>query len=110
MGEALVILPRELTEGLSDDVRDAPPPPTPVLAERYALRLVDPDADAEMISAWMNMPPLAEAWESAWPASRWRAYPRPKRSGNYSRPHFGHMYGEHGGSAQERYTATESRE
>ena len=38
MSEAPVILPRELTEGLSDDVRDAPPPPTPVLAEPYALR------------------------------------------------------------------------
>lgn len=29
--EALSILPRELTEGLSDDVRDTPAPPTPVL-------------------------------------------------------------------------------
>jgi len=57
--DALSILPRELTEGLSDDVRDAPPPPTPVLAEPYALRLVDPDADAEMISRGMNMPHLA---------------------------------------------------
>ena len=68
--EAPVILPRELTEGLSDDVRDAPPPPTPVLAEPYALRLADPDADAPMISQWMNMPHLAEAWESAWPGTR----------------------------------------
>ena len=85
MGEALVILPRELTD-VSDDVRDAPPPPTPVLADPYALRLVDPDADAEMISRWMNMPHLVEAWESAWPASRWRDYLRAQRAGNYSRP------------------------
>jgi hypothetical protein len=46
MTEASPILPRELTEGLSDEVRNIPPPPTPILPELYALRLV-------------------EAWESA---------------------------------------------
>src|ERR1700722_18155738 len=97
MGAALVILPRELTEGLSDDVRDAPPPPTPVLAEPYALRLVDPDADAEMISRWMNMPHLAEAWESAWPVTRWRASRGAQRAGNSPRPYVGSMHGEEGG-------------
>jgi hypothetical protein len=74
--DALSILPRELPEGLSDDVRGAPAPPTPVLTEPYALRLVDPDTDAELISRWMNMPHLAEAWESAWPVPRWRGYLR----------------------------------
>ncbi|MGA8123811.1 MAG: acetyltransferase, partial [Mycobacterium sp.] len=59
--EALSILPRELTEGLSDDVRDTPAPPTPVLTAPYALRLAYPDTDADMISRWMNMPHLAEA-------------------------------------------------
>jgi hypothetical protein len=46
MTEASPILPRELTEELSDEVRTTPPPPTPILPEPYALRLV-------------------EAWESA---------------------------------------------
>jgi lysine N-acyltransferase len=95
--EALLILPRELTAGLSDDVRAAPPPPTPVLAEPYALRLVDPDADAQMISRWMNMPHLADAWESAWPVTRWRDYLRAQRAGSYSRPYVGSMHGEDGG-------------
>ena len=72
---ALFVLPRELTE-ISDAVRAAPPPPTPVLAEPYALRPVDPDADAAMISRWMNMPHLLEAWESGWPVDRWRDYLR----------------------------------
>ncbi|MDT5277378.1 MAG: hypothetical protein QOG95_4310, partial [Mycobacterium sp.] len=35
--ESRPILPRELTEGLSDDVRAAPAPPTPVLTAPYAL-------------------------------------------------------------------------
>ena len=48
--DALSNLPRELTEGLSDDIRDAPPPPTPVLAEPYALRLADPDADMRIVA------------------------------------------------------------
>jgi len=68
-----------------------------VLAEPYALRLVDPDADAEMISRWMNMPHLVEAWESAWPVSRWREYLRAQLNGNYSRPFVGSMHGEDGG-------------
>src|ERR1700753_2161253 len=96
MSDALVVLPRELTE-LSDDVRAAPAPPTPVLAEPYGLRLVDPDTDAEMVSRWMNMPHLVEAWESDWPAPRWRDYLRAQLGGTYSRPFVGSMHGEDGG-------------
>jgi hypothetical protein len=41
--EALApVLPRELTE-ISDSVRRVSAPPTPILAEPYRLRLVDPD-------------------------------------------------------------------
>jgi lysine N-acyltransferase len=47
-------------------------PPTPILAEPYAIRLADPDADAEMVSEWMNRPHLVEAWEYDWPAPRWQ--------------------------------------
>ncbi|MGB8208340.1 MAG: GNAT family N-acetyltransferase [Mycobacterium sp.] len=97
MTEASPILPRELTDGLSDEVRNAPPPPTPILTEPYALRLVDPDADADMIAQWMNMPHLADTWESAWPAARWRAYLRAQLDGNYSRPFIGSMHGQDGG-------------
>ena len=78
MTEASPILPRELTEGLSDEVRNIPPPPTPILPELYALRLV-------------------EAWESAWPASRWRQYLRAQLDGGYSRPLVGSLHGQAGG-------------
>jgi lysine N-acyltransferase len=97
MTEAASILPRELTEGLSDEVRNVPPPPMPVLTEPYALRLADPDADAEMIAEWMNLPHLVEAWESAWPASRWRQYLRAQLDGNFSRPFVGSLHGRAGG-------------
>jgi lysine N-acyltransferase len=97
MTEAGPILPRELTDGLSDEVRHAPPPPTPILTEPYALRLVDPDADADMIAQWMSMPHLAETWESAWPAARWRTYLHAQLDGNYSRPFIGSMHGQDGG-------------
>jgi RimJ/RimL family protein N-acetyltransferase len=97
MTEASPILPRELTEGLSDEIRNAPPPPTPILPEPYALRLVDPNADAAMIAAWMNMAHLVEAWESAWPASRWRQYLRAQLDGGYSRPLVGSLHGQAGG-------------
>jgi hypothetical protein len=97
MTEASPILPRELTEGLSDEVRNIPPPPTPILPEPYALRLVDPDGDAAMIAEWMKMPHLVEAWESAWPASRWRQYLRAQLDGDYSRPLVGSLHGQAGG-------------
>lgn len=79
------ILKRELTT-VSDAVRAVPAPPTPVLAEPYAFRLVDPDRDAELVSAWMNMPHLVEAWEYAWPPDRWRRYLQAQLDGEYSRP------------------------
>jgi len=47
------VLPRELTE-ISDAVRAVAAPPTPTLAAPHALRLADPDADAELMSEWMN--------------------------------------------------------
>jgi lysine N-acyltransferase len=79
------VLPRELTE-ISDDVRAVGAPPTPQLADPYRFRLVDPDADAALISEWMNRPHLVEAWEYDWPPARWRRYLRAQLDGEYSRP------------------------
>jgi lysine N-acyltransferase len=79
------VLPRELTD-ISGAVRAVGAPPTPVLAEPYSIRLVDPDADAAMISEWMNRPHLAEAWEYDWPPGRWHRYLRAQLDGEYSRP------------------------
>ncbi|HEY0229360.1 MAG TPA: acetyltransferase, partial [Mycobacterium sp.] len=58
MHEPEVILPRQLTD-TSAEVRAVPPPPIPELPEPYGLRLADPDADAELLSEWMNRPHLA---------------------------------------------------
>ena len=46
--EALPILPRQLTT-ISDEVRQVPAPLIPHIAEPYAARVADPDADAELI-------------------------------------------------------------
>jgi RimJ/RimL family protein N-acetyltransferase len=90
--EALPVLPRELTS-VTADVRSVGPPPTPVLADPYAIRLADPDADADMVSEWMNRTHLAEAWEYDWPPERWRGYLRAQRAGEYSRPFIGSFRG-----------------
>jgi hypothetical protein len=79
------ILRRELTD-IPDEVRDVPPPPIPELPAPYGLRLADPDADAEMMAEWMNRPHLAESWEYAWPAPRWRRYLRAQLDSEFSRP------------------------
>jgi lysine N-acyltransferase len=86
------VLPRELTS-ISDAVRGAGAPPTPTLAEPYAIRLASPDADAEMVSEWMNRPHLVEAWEYEWPASRWQRYLQAQLDGEYSRPFIGSFRG-----------------
>lgn len=85
MTDAAAILPRELTD-VSEEVRNVPAPPIPVLADPYAIRVADPDTDAAMISEWMNRPHLAETWESAWPPERWHAYLSAQVAGSYTRP------------------------
>jgi RimJ/RimL family protein N-acetyltransferase len=84
----LPILPRELTN-LSDDVRAVPAPPIPELPAPYAIRVADPEADAPMISEWMNRPHLAEAWEYDRPVEWWQRYLRAQLAGDYSRPLIG---------------------
>src|SRR4029078_6958681 len=92
--EALApVLPRELTD-ISDAVRAVGAPPTPVLAAPYTIRLADADADADMVSEWMNRPHLAEAWEYDWPPSRWHRYLSAQLEGEYSRPFIVRFRGE----------------
>jgi RimJ/RimL family protein N-acetyltransferase len=86
MTDAAPILARQRTDGLADEVRDVPAPPMPQLAAPFAVRRVDPDADAAMIAEWMNRPHLVQAWEYAWPVSRWHRYLRAQLDGAYSRP------------------------
>jgi lysine N-acyltransferase len=91
--EALTpVLPRELTD-ISEAVRAVGAPPTPTLAPPYAIRLADPDADAEMVSGWMNRPHLVEAWEYDWPPSRWHRYLNAQFEGEYTRPLIGSFRG-----------------
>jgi lysine N-acyltransferase len=86
------VLPRELTS-ISDAVRGVGAPPTPTLAEPYAIRLAHPAADADLVSEWMNRPHLVEAWEYDWPASRWQRYLQAQLDGEYSRPFIGSFHG-----------------
>ena len=91
--EALApVLPRELTS-IPDAVRAVGAPPMPILAEPYDIRLVDADADAEMVSEWMNRPHLVEAWEYDWPPARWHRYLSAQLDGQYSRPFIGSFRG-----------------
>ncbi|WP_422748729.1 GNAT family N-acetyltransferase [Mycobacterium sp. WMMD1722] len=87
------ILPRQLTS-VSETVRSVPAPPMPVLTEPFAVRVVDAEADCELISEWMNRPHLVEAWEYPWPPDRWRRYLRAQLDGDYSRPLIGSFRGE----------------
>lgn len=92
LDEALPVLPRELTT-ISDEVRAVPAPPSPVLAEPYSLRPVDAEADADLLSEWMNRPHLVEAWEYPYPPRWWRDYLGAQLAGDYSRPFIGSFRG-----------------
>ncbi|MEB3033415.1 GNAT family N-acetyltransferase [Mycolicibacter sp. MYC340] len=72
---------------VTDEVRAVPPPPLPVFPEPYSVRFADPDADAEMISEWMNRPHLAETWHYDRPADEWRRHLEIQFEGSYSRPY-----------------------
>ncbi|KAA0077249.1 N-acetyltransferase [Mycolicibacterium sp. P9-64] len=92
LDEALPVLPRELIS-ITPDVAAVGPPPIPMLAEPYAMRLADPAADADVVSEWMNRPHLVEAWEYDWPPEQWRGYLRAQLAGEYSRPIIGSYRG-----------------
>jgi len=92
INEALApVLPRELTE-ISDSVRRVSAPPTPILAEPYRLRLIDPDTDADMISEWMNRPHLVERGSTTGLRRAGTATCVPSWTGN-SRPFIGSFRG-----------------
>lgn len=87
------VLPRELTD-ISDEVREVEAPPTPVIADPYSIRIADPDADAQMVSEWMNRPHLAETWEYDWAPERWHRHLAAQLAGEYSRPLIGSFRGQ----------------
>lgn len=78
-------MPRELTD-IPDEVRNVPPPPLPEVPPPYRFRLADPDADAAMISEWMNRPHLAATWRYDRPASQWHRHLSIQLEGTFSRP------------------------
>ncbi|MCV7426258.1 GNAT family N-acetyltransferase [Mycobacterium montefiorense] len=85
------VLKRERKD-LSEEVRRIGRPPVPLLDPPYYFRAAASD-DAEMVSEWMNLPHLAETWEYAWPASRWRQHLDAQLEGTYSLPLIGTLRG-----------------
>ncbi|WP_228980290.1 GNAT family N-acetyltransferase [Streptomyces sp. DH12] len=55
----------------------------------FALRAVDPAADAELVHGWMNDPEVAEYWEMAQPVERVAAYLREQVASSHSTPYVG---------------------
>ncbi len=86
------VLKRERND-LSQELQRLGPLPVPLLDPPYSFRAAASD-DAEMVSEWMNRPHLAETWEYAWPASRWRQHLDAQLEGTYSLPLIGTLRGE----------------
>jgi RimJ/RimL family protein N-acetyltransferase len=81
-----VLLPRLRVTGLSAEVRAVPAPPLVRMPAPFAVRCADPDADAELVAAWMSRDLLIHTWNSAWPADRWRRYLAAQLDSDFSRP------------------------
>lgn len=78
---------REVTAGLSAAVVAAGPPPEPILAAPWSIRLLSAEGeDPELVSRWMNEPHVARFWEQAWPPDRWAATIREQLAGDCTRP------------------------
>ncbi|BBY25264.1 GNAT family N-acetyltransferase [Mycobacterium stomatepiae] len=86
------VLKRERRD-LSEQVRRVGPLPVPALDPPYEMRAARSD-DAEMVAEWMNRPHLAETWEYAWPAARWRQHIEAQLDGTYSLPLIATLRGE----------------
>jgi len=80
------LLPRRLVAGLRPEVRAVPAPPLPAMDEPFGLRTVDPDADAALVSEWMNREMMVRAWEYPWPPEQWRRYLRAQLDSDFSLP------------------------
>jgi RimJ/RimL family protein N-acetyltransferase len=78
---------REVTAGLPAVVIAAGPPPAPILAPPWSIRLLSAEGeDPALVSRWMNEPHVARFWEQAWPPDRWAATLREQLSGDCTRP------------------------
>ncbi|SOX55317.1 N-acetyltransferase [Mycobacterium ahvazicum] len=86
------VLKRERKD-LPEEVQRVGRPPVPALEPPYDMRAAVGD-DAEMVSEWMNRPHLAETWEYAWPAPRWRQHLDAQLAGTYSLPLIATLRGE----------------
>lgn len=79
-------LPRLLPRP-SAAVLEAGPPPLPRDGGGFGFEVLEADSEgAATVAAWMNLPHLAVAWESAHPESRWRRRVAAQRRGTYSLP------------------------
>ncbi|MEJ2861369.1 GNAT family N-acetyltransferase [Actinomycetospora flava] len=61
------------------------PPPLPVLASPWSLRLAGSD-DVATVHAWMRRPHVARRWDQAWTRERWDAEIAGQLAGSHSRP------------------------
>ncbi|MCP2260046.1 Protein N-acetyltransferase, RimJ/RimL family [Streptoalloteichus tenebrarius] len=78
---------REIREGLDPAVLAVGPPPVPVLAGPWRMRLARPEGeDLDLIHGWMNAPHVAPFWDQAWPRQRWADALAGQLAGTYSRP------------------------
>ncbi|MET7398191.1 GNAT family N-acetyltransferase [Dactylosporangium sp. NPDC005572] len=86
MSETYPVLARELRD-LPQEILDVAGPPVPMVDPPYRIRAAEPNGpDTAMITAWMNQPHLAAAWEYDWPEERWYAHLRAQVDGTYSLP------------------------
>ncbi|HEY3505026.1 MAG TPA: GNAT family N-acetyltransferase [Actinocatenispora sp.] len=73
------------------------PPPATLAAPTdrgiLTLRPADPDADLDLVHAWMHRPHVVPFWQQDWPAERLRGYLADQLAGDTSRPYVGLLAG-----------------
>ncbi|MGK5682608.1 GNAT family N-acetyltransferase [Actinoplanes sp. URMC 104] len=76
-----------MTTGLAAAVLAAGPPPAPLLAPPWSIRLLAAAGDDPvLVSRWMNEPHVERFWDQAWPPERWAGTFEDQLAGDWSRP------------------------
>jgi acetyl CoA:N6-hydroxylysine acetyl transferase len=63
------------------------------VCREFALRLLDPDRDVDLIHTWMNDPEVARFWKKAWPRTAIATYLREQAGSTHSTPYVGELDG-----------------
>lgn len=63
-----------------------PAPPLPLVSAPWTIRVIEGEADTNLVHEWNLRPHVAEFWDQAWSVDHWRTALDEQRGGDHSLP------------------------